>query len=83
MVMAAMKIMEMETSAMQEKLLEGMGRMAVEPSVRGIMIQQGCLSACLKLDKWGSKIECTNSFYFELCTNHSIWLILNCSFTYP
>ncbi|KAL7535198.1 hypothetical protein ACHAXR_006334, partial [Thalassiosira sp. AJA248-18] len=39
------------SDAVQEKILEGMGRMASEPSVRGIMIQQGCLTSCLQLDK--------------------------------
>ena len=35
----------------QDKLLEGMCRMASEPTVRGLMIQQGCLTTCLQLDK--------------------------------
>ena len=49
---AMVKLLEgSNTDTTQEKLLEGMGRMASEPSVRGIMIQQGCLSACLQLDK--------------------------------
>lgn len=49
---ALVKLLEGSSSdATQEKLLEGMGRMASESSVRGIMIQQGCLSACLRLDK--------------------------------
>ena len=48
---AIVKLLEGSSDATQEKLLEGMGRMASEQSVRGIMIQQGCLSACLKLDK--------------------------------
>ena len=49
---ALVKLLEGSSSdATQEKLLEGMGRMASESSVRGIMIQQGCLTACLRLDK--------------------------------
>ena len=49
---AMVKLLEgSNTDTTQEKLLEGMGRMASEPSVRGVMIQQGCLSACLQLDK--------------------------------
>ena len=50
---AMVKLLEGSSSssvATQEKLLEGMGRMASEPSVRGIMIQRGCLTACLQLD---------------------------------
>ncbi|KAL7482552.1 hypothetical protein ACHAW6_008230, partial [Cyclotella cf. meneghiniana] len=42
----------------QQKLLEGMGRMGSEQSVRGIMIQQGCLSACLQLDKGVRIVKC-------------------------
>lgn len=46
------KLLEGSTSdSTQEKLFEGMGRMASEQSVRGIMIQQGCLTTCLQLDK--------------------------------
>ena len=49
---ALVKLLEGSSSdATQDKLLEGMGRMASESSVRGIMIQQGCLTACLRLDK--------------------------------
>lgn len=49
---AMVKLLEGSSSdAAQEKLLEGMGRMASEPSVRGIMIQQGCLTSCLRLSK--------------------------------
>jgi len=49
---AMVKLLEGSSSdATQEKLLEGMGRMASESSVRGIMIQQGCLTTCLYLDK--------------------------------
>ena len=49
---AMVKLLEGSNSdSTQQKLLEGMGRMASEQSVRGIMIQQGCLSACLQLDK--------------------------------
>lgn len=49
---AIVKLLEgSNTETTQQKLLEGMGRMACEPSVRGIMIQQGCLTTCLQLDK--------------------------------
>lgn len=49
---AMVKLMEGSSSdATQEKLLEAMGRMASETSVRGIMIQQGVLTNCLQLDK--------------------------------
>ena len=39
-----------------EQLVIGMERMAIETSVRGIMVQQGCLSACIKLEQGVSKI---------------------------
>jgi len=49
---AMVKLLDGSTSdSTQEKLFEGMGRMASEQSVRGIMIQQGCLTSCLQLDK--------------------------------
>ena len=49
---AMVKLLEGSSSdATQDKLLEGMCRMASEPSVRGLMIQQGCLTTCLQLDK--------------------------------
>jgi len=49
---AIVKLLEGSNSdATQEKLLEGMNRMASESSVRGLMIQQGCLSTCLNMDK--------------------------------
>eukprot|EP00984_Skeletonema_dohrnii_P002441 scaffold842_cov101-Skeletonema_dohrnii-CCMP3373.AAC.3 len=49
---AMVKLLEGSASdSTQEKLFEGMGRMASEHSVRGIMIQQGCLTTCLQLDK--------------------------------
>ena len=49
---AMVKLLEGSTSdATEEKLFEGMGRMASEQSVRGMMIQQGCLTTCLQLDK--------------------------------
>jgi len=49
---AMVKLLEGSASdSTQEKLFEGMGRMASEQSVRGIMIQQGCLTTCLQLDK--------------------------------
>ena len=48
----------------QEQLTLAMCRMATEPSVRGIMIQQGCLSACLKLDKDTVSIILSSHLYF-------------------
>lgn len=44
-----------------EQLVIGMERMAIESSVRGIMIQQGCLSACIKLEKGVSRVFCPSS----------------------
>ena len=49
---AMVKLLEGSNSdTTQDKLLEGMCRMASEPTVRGLMIQQGCLTTCLQLDK--------------------------------
>jgi len=49
---AMVKLLEGSSSdTTQDKLLEGMCRMASEPTVRGLMIQQGCLTTCLQLDK--------------------------------
>ncbi len=45
---AMAKLLEgLSSDAMQKKVLEGLGRMASEPSVRRIMIQLGCLTTCL------------------------------------
>lgn len=72
---AMVKLLEGSNSdSTQHKLLEGMGRMACEPSVRGIMIQQGCLSACLQLDKGVSYyclINITNSHSHSFLTCNS------------
>jgi hypothetical protein len=66
---AIVKLLEgSNTDTTQQKLLEGMGRMASEPSVRGIMIQQGCLSACLQLDKGVS--ECNHFCVLPVCSIH-------------
>lgn len=48
---AVVKLMEGSSEATKEMLVVGMNRMAVEQTVRGLMIQQGCLSACLKVEK--------------------------------
>ena len=47
----------------KEQLVICMMRMATEPSIRGIMIQQGCLSECLKVSKQVSKS--TSSLFVE------------------
>ena len=60
---AIVKLLDGATSnATQDKLLEAMGRMATEPSVRGLMIQQGCLTTCLQLDKGVGEITCLTSY---------------------
>ena len=48
---AMVKLMDGSSETTKEMLVVGMNRMAVEQSVRGQMIQQGCLSACLKVEK--------------------------------
>ena len=54
---ALVKLLEGSNSdSTQQKLLEAMGRLASEQSVRGMMIQQGCLSACINMEKGVSKI---------------------------
>ena len=47
----------------KEQLVISMMRMATEPSIRGIMIQQGCLSECLKVSKQVSVL--ISSFFIE------------------
>ena len=39
------------TEATREQVVTAMMRIACEPGARGAMIQQGCLSACIKLVK--------------------------------
>ena len=48
---AMVKLTEGSSEATKEMLVLGMNRMAVDQTVRGLMIQQGCLSACLKVEK--------------------------------
>jgi len=48
---AIVKLIDGTGESTQEQLVITMNRMASEESVRGVMIQQGCLSACLKLEK--------------------------------
>jgi hypothetical protein len=62
------------TDTTQQKLLEGMGRMASEPSVRGIMIQQGCLSACLELDKGVRNSVLPSSHLIDYLANCHIYV---------
>lgn len=61
----------------QQKLLEGMGRMASEQSVRGIMIQQGCLSACLQLDKGVRNVTCP---FLNLLLVRIIRTLMTCNY---
>ena len=48
---AMVTLMEGASEHTLEQLVLTMNRMAAEPSVRGIMIQQGVLSACIKVEK--------------------------------
>ena len=49
---AIVKLLDGDASeSTQEQLVVAMCRMAVEETARGIMIQQGCLSSCLKMDR--------------------------------
>ena len=48
---AMVKLMEGATDATVEQIIVGLNRMASEPSVRGLIVQQGALSACLKVEK--------------------------------
>jgi hypothetical protein len=48
---ALVSLMEGASEHTMEQLVLGMNRMAQEESVRGIMIQQGVLSACIKVEK--------------------------------
>ena len=76
---AMVKLLEGSSSdATQDKLLEGMGRMASEPSVRGIMIQQGCLTTCLQLDKGVRRCK-ENVMVTSVLAHQSSPLSLNCT----
>jgi len=48
---AMVSLMEGASDHTLEQLVLAMNRMAGEPSVRGVMIQQGVLSACIKVEK--------------------------------
>lgn len=48
---AMVKLLEGATDATVEQIISGLNRMASEPSVRGLIVQQGALSACLKVEK--------------------------------
>jgi hypothetical protein len=48
---AMVKLMEGATEATVEQIITGLNRMASEPAVRGLIVQQGTLSACLKVEK--------------------------------
>ena len=74
---AMVKLLEgSNTDSTQQKVLEGIGRMACEPSVRGMMIQQGCLSACLQLDKGVSGNILINTTKIFFVSIHSYTLPL-------
>lgn len=47
---AMVKLMEGASESTSEKLAIGMNRMAVDAAVRGLLIQQGVLSACIKVE---------------------------------
>jgi protein unc-45 len=47
---AMIKLMDGASEATLERLAIGMNRMATEPSVRGLLIQQGVLSSCIKVE---------------------------------
>jgi len=47
---AMVKLMKGATDATTEALVTGLNRMANEASVRGLLIQQGVLSACIKIE---------------------------------
>ena len=48
---AMVKLMDGASEPTKEQLTVGLNRMAIDESVRGLMIQQGCLSALLKIEK--------------------------------
>jgi len=55
-----------------EQLVIGMERMAIEPSVRGIMIQQGCLSSCIKIQKGVSFKICSKRIVDNFYIHHQL-----------
>jgi hypothetical protein len=48
---AMVKLMTNASEHTLEQVVTGMNRMAVEETARGVMVQQGCLSACLKVEQ--------------------------------
>lgn len=48
---ALVKLMDGASDTTVEQVIAGLNRMASEPSVRGLIVQQGALSACLKVEK--------------------------------
>lgn len=48
---ALVKLMEGASETCTEKIVECMSRMASEPSVRGLLIQQGVLTACTRMEQ--------------------------------
>jgi len=54
---AMVKLMTNASEHTLEQVVTGMNRMAVEETARGVMVQQGCLSACLKVEQGESPSE--------------------------
>jgi protein unc-45 len=48
---AMVKMIDGASESTLEKIVNGLNRMATETSVRGILIQQGALTACMKFDE--------------------------------
>jgi hypothetical protein len=73
---AMIAIMEGASEHTLEQSLLGLKRMASEPSVRGQMIQQGVLSACIKQEKNETPTETDTMKKVIRCARHTIAKIL-------
>jgi hypothetical protein len=61
---AMVKLMDGASDSTIEQIIVGLNRMASEASVRGLIVQQGALSACLKVEKGVSRFAVSS---FRCC----------------
>ena len=71
---ALVRLMDMSgcSEATREQAIISMSRMANDKSSRGVMIQQGCLSACIKLTR-GVSERISLFSCCRCCTNHNFY----------
>jgi hypothetical protein len=61
------ELMEGATEATVEQVIMSLNRMASESAVRGLIVQQGALTACLKVEK--------GDFLAAMCVTLSVGII--------